>query len=81
MDFMGRPENIVVTVLASGKVSSFSKTWYKLNPRFEGSSISAIIDEKTVGTVDDNRSAEGMIGIGCGWHGAQCDNLLISAPK
>ena len=81
MDFMENLKNMAVTVLMSGRVSFPADVWHNLKLRFEGSSISIIIDEKNVGTVEDKTFSEGMIGIGCGWHGAQFDNLLISTPK
>lgn len=63
--------------LASGRVAFSANAWHRLAIRFDGQQITAIIDHRTVATLQDGTYTAGMIGIGCGWHGAQFDNLTI----
>jgi hypothetical protein len=63
--------------IASGK-SSFSKgAWHNLALKFLGDSITVLVDNVSVSEVKDSTFPAGMVGIGCGWHEAQFDNLII----
>jgi galactosylceramidase len=64
--------------LASGQAPFSANTWRRLKLRFAGALIMAFIDDQLlIGRTDETYGA-GMVGLGCGWHGAQFDNLAIA---
>ena len=68
------------TTLASGTVSApGTGTWQHLALTFNGSTISAAINQVTVATVTDSSYASGMIGLGTsGYQTDQFDNLSVT---
>jgi Ricin-type beta-trefoil lectin domain/Concanavalin A-like lectin/glucanases superfamily len=69
-----------LTTLASGTVTAPGlDTWHNLALTFNGSSITAAIDGKTVGSVTDSTYTSGMIGLGTsGYQTDQFDNLSVT---
>ncbi len=67
----------VTTNLITGNVPFSTDTWHNLQLQFSGNAIKVTIDGNQVGKAEDKTWATGMAGIGCGWHGAQFDNLSI----
>jgi hypothetical protein len=70
-----------LTTLASGTVTApGTGTWHNLSLTFNGSSISAAIDGKTVGSATDGSYGSGMVGLGTdGYQIDQFDNLSVTA--
>lgn len=68
-------------VLEQGSVSFTSRTWHHLQLKFSGKQITATIDGKNIGTVEDSDHTHGMFGIGTGWDRAQFDNLAVTGAK
>jgi Ricin-type beta-trefoil lectin domain len=68
------------TTLASGTVTAPGlDTWHNLSLTFSGSSISAAIEGKTVGSVTDSTYSSGMVGLGTsGYQTDQFDNLSVT---
>ena len=64
-------------VLASGDAPLAADVWHTLKLSFNGETIRATIDEKEVANVKSELCPAGMVGIGCGWHGAQFDNFSL----
>jgi hypothetical protein len=69
-----------LTTLASGTVTApGTGTWHNLALTFNGSSITAAIDGKTVGSVTDSTYSSGMVGLGTsGYQTGQFDNLSVT---
>jgi hypothetical protein len=69
-----------LTTLASGTVTAPGlNTWHTLTLTFDGSSITAAIDGKAVGSVTDSAYNSGMIGLGTsGYQTDQFDNLSVT---
>ena len=63
--------------LASGSAAFGVNRWRRLELRFEGAKISAIVDGKAIAGVTDAMHARGMAGFGSGWHRASFDNFSI----
>ena len=64
--------------LASGRVAFGANTWHRLGLLFRGDRITASFDGQEVATVRDTSYGRGMVGLGCGWHGAEFDNVAIT---
>ena len=64
--------------LASGEAPFASDVWHTLKLKFQGTTIEAWIDGKKVADVKSDLTPAGMAGFGCGWHGAQFDNLKLA---
>jgi hypothetical protein len=64
-------------VIASGKIAGERNVWHNLDLEFAGDSIRALVDKATIAQVKDDTFKTGMAGLGCGWHEAQFDNLII----
>lgn len=71
----------VRTTLAEGRVPFSADTWHNLKLDFSGPTIGAWIDGAPVATVRDSACAAGRVGIGCGWHPAQFDNLSVRGKQ
>jgi hypothetical protein len=69
-----------LTILASGTVTAPGlNTWHILALTFNGSSITAAVDGKAVGSVTDSTYNSGMIGLGTsGYQTDQFDNLSVT---
>ena len=63
--------------LASGRVPFSAGTWHRLGLRFQGDQITVLFDGRQAGALRDRTYLAGMVGIGCGWHRTQFDNLAI----
>jgi len=74
----GKMQNPASTI-GAGKVSFAADQWHRLKLRFSGDIIRVVIDNKPVAEIKDATYPAGMVGIGGGWHGAQFDNLTVSA--
>ena len=72
-----------VTTIASGSVSALgTNTWHNLALNFQGSTIVASIDQKTVSTVTDTTYGSGQVGLGVsGWQNAQYQNFSVKANQ
>ncbi|MHB1305794.1 MAG: discoidin domain-containing protein [Limisphaerales bacterium] len=64
--------------LASGRQSFALNRWHELALRFQGDEIHAAIDGEEVANLKDSTYPAGMVGVGCGWHRAQFDDLSIA---
>ena len=69
-----------ITALASGAAAALGTgSWHTLSLTMQGSTISASIDGKSVGSVNDSSYTNGQIGIGVvGYQTDQFDNLSIT---
>ena len=72
-----------VTTIASGSVSTLgTNTWHSFALDFQGSTIMASIDQKTVGSVTDTTYGSGQVGLGVsGWQNAQYQNFSVKANQ
>jgi hypothetical protein len=64
-------------LLASGSTNVPTNTWHNLRLAMQGSSLSCYVDGTLVTNVTDYACANGLAGMGCGWHGAQFDNFIL----
>jgi hypothetical protein len=69
---------IAKAILASGGSNFRGGRWQNLGLRFSGKQITVLINRRTAGQIEDASYPAGMVGVGCGWHGARFDNLAIS---
>ena len=63
--------------ISSGKVPFSADSWHTLRLRFAKTAIKAFVDNKQIADVEDRTFSSGMVGVGCGWHTAQFDNLSV----
>ena len=63
--------------LAFGTVPIPINTWHSLRLAMQGNQVQAWVDNVLVADVIDSSYPWGMVGLGCGWHGAQFDNFVI----
>jgi galactosylceramidase len=63
--------------LASGRVKFAAGVWHALGLRFQGPRVTVEIDGTRVSEVSDSTYPTGLVGLGCGWHGARFDGLEI----
>ena len=63
--------------LAAGRVPFAADRWHRLALRFDGSSITAIIDGAAVKSIRDETFRAGMAGLGSGWNNARYDNFSV----
>lgn len=63
--------------LAKGTAAFRAAEWQTIGLRFEGSTISARINGKTVTTVTDRVYNHGLAGFGCGWQRPYFDNFSV----
>jgi len=70
-----------ITTLNAGSIASLgTNTWHTLALAFQGSTITATIDGKTVGTATDGSYGTGQVGVGVsGWQNAQFANFSVTA--
>jgi O-glycosyl hydrolase len=75
--------NAAVRTLASGTTTALGVgAWHRLSLTFKGSAISAAVDGKQVGAVNDSLWSTGQAGIGeIGYQNAQFDNLSVTAES
>jgi hypothetical protein len=68
-----------VTTITSGSVAALgTNTWHTLTFDFQGSTLTATIDQKTVGSVTDTTYGSGQVGLGVsGWQNAQYQNFSV----
>lgn len=72
------PEQYDLLALATGTVASFDPTlWHRFALAFEGTTISALVDDAMVGQVTDTSYSTGRAGFGSGWHNAEFDNFAV----
>jgi galactosylceramidase len=64
-------------VIGAGKVPFSRGIWHQLRLKFKGDSIDVVVDKATVALVKDETFKAGMVGLGCGWHEAQFDNIVV----
>lgn len=70
-----------VRTLAEGTVAAPGKTWHRGELRFNGDSITVLLDGKSLASVHDSDHTHGQVALGSGWNHAQFDNLAVSANK
>lgn len=63
--------------LASGKLAFPLKKWDRLELKFKGSNIQALINGKRVASVKNTAHSEGMAGVGSGWHKVEFDHFKV----
>lgn len=63
--------------LASGSMAFPLHAWQRLELRFKGDQIQALIGSKQVASVTDATHKSGMVGIGSGWNKAEFDNFAV----
>jgi O-glycosyl hydrolase len=64
--------------LASGSAAIDRDQWHRLELRFHGKQIAALLDGKTLATVESSAHAHGMFGLGTEWDHVQFDNLSVA---
>jgi hypothetical protein len=67
--------------LAAGQIALDTSRWHSIELNFQGSTIRASIDGKSVANVEDQTHTHGMIGIGSGWDHTSFDNLAVDKPS
>lgn len=72
-----------VTTLQSGSVAALgTNSWHTLSLSFQGSTITAQLNGKTIGTATDSAYGTGQVGLGVsGWQNAQFDNFSITTTQ
>jgi hypothetical protein len=67
------------TVLATGStlVPIFQGVFYELALQFKGTTITALLNNVVLTSVQDSTYSFGMVGIGCGWHNAWFDSFSV----
>lgn len=68
-------------VIGSGKAPFARGVWHRLGLEFKGNSIDVTVDKANVAHVKDETFKAGMVGLGCGWHQAQFDNLVVQSDS
>lgn len=76
--FWQLPKKSVTQSLATGKTAFKADTWHKLQLVFQGETITASINGKTVAEVTDTTQPEGSVALGGDWCHAQFDDLEIT---
>lgn len=72
-----------LTTLADGTTRALgTRSWHKLALSFSGTTLTASVDGKPVGAVDDSAYASGQVGIGVvGYQTDEFDNLSVTPVK
>ncbi len=65
-------------LIGSGEIIFPALVWHQIALQFSGTSLSLIVDGRTVWQRQDAAFAAGLGGIGCGWHPAQFRNFSLS---
>jgi hypothetical protein len=73
----GQMQRLSLSVGSFGKTPFGRGIWHQLGLEFKGDSIDVVIDEIRVAMVKDETFKAGMVGLGCGWHEAQFDSLVV----
>ena len=63
--------------LAAGKVAFAAGIWHRLQLRFAGSKLTALIDGLELRTLEDGTYPCGMAGLGTGWNTAEFDHFSV----
>lgn len=63
---------------ASGRIEISTLKWHRMELKFHGSQIEAVMDGNQLASVTDSSHTHGMIGLGTGWNRGQFDNLSVS---
>jgi galactosylceramidase len=71
-----KPTNI----LTKGIARIDSSAWHRVELRFHGSRIEAILDGASLASVEDATHTHGMIALGAEWDHLQFDNLTVTKP-
>lgn len=69
-----------VMTLATG-TTQVDSNWHRIELQFSKQTITAILDGKQLGSVQDTAHSSGMVGFGSDWSKVQFDNLLVSEVK
>lgn len=64
--------------MASGHQAFSPREWHHVRLMFQGQRISAVLDGRTLASVQNADHAAGMFGFGTGWNHAQFDNVAVS---
>ena len=64
--------------LASGLAKMDRNQWHRLQLRFKGKQIVALLDGKSLTTVDNSDHTHGMFALGTEWDHIQFDNLRVT---
>jgi O-glycosyl hydrolase len=67
-----------VVTLASGSVALDRSKWHRLELRFHGGQIVAVLDGKPLATVENSTHTHGMFALGTEWDRIQFDNLGVT---
>ncbi len=63
--------------LAGGTIPLQGKQWHTLTLTFEGSNVSAMLDDQVLTKAHDTTHKSGMVAIGSDWGTAEFDNLFV----
>ena len=66
-----------VITLASGSVAIDRSQWHRLELRFHGRQIAAVLDGTQLANVENSTHTHGMIALGTEWDRVQFDNLMV----
>ena len=67
--------------LSTGQTVLNLSRWHTMALTFQGSTIRASVDGKTVADLQDRTHTHGMIGIGSGWNHTSFDNLVVDNAR
>jgi hypothetical protein len=67
-----------VVALASGSVAIDRGKWHRLELRFHGGRIVAMLDGAALATVENSAHTHGMFALGTEWNRIQFDNLAVT---
>ena len=64
--------------LASGTLHIDRARWHRVELRFQGSRIEALVDDTSVASINDTTHTHGMFALGTEWNRIQFDNLRVA---
>ena len=73
--------NKPVKQIIGGAVNLNQTKWHRLELRFRGKNIKALLDGELLVSTADDAHAHGMIAVGTEWNRIQFDNLAVTKPK
>lgn len=65
-------------VLKTGKAVLSANRWQRIGLKFAGEKITAVLNGKELGSVNDNKYSKGLAGLGCGWQRPYFDNFSVN---
>jgi hypothetical protein len=77
-EFFSAAFNKPAVTLASGTAKIDRTQWHRLELRFRGTQIVAVLDGASLATVENSAHTHGMIALGTEWNRTQFDNLEVT---